>query len=357
MLAKGKKALLVLLLLGSLPAAGAADGGESLAMEESVGYLQWLHSLEKAVQGRTASGVPEGNLLFPLGRPGWVEPETRPYRHLTISKAIGVLESQYAVRANVPSALVALANARNYLNLSEFDSALVWYDLAADLDSAGTFAAEIELESMSAAVAGNDSLAMASLVMETWTRVDDPASVENVCLAIRWTLSRGTSDQAAGLTDLLADLPEDMDPVLRFWRAYASSFNGNRAGSLADLRILIRAGGLSLGLSEGQRAWVLTALADEVFLAGNHDQARSLYETLKESNLEELRLWGTYQLAGLAFIACSYLEAATGFETVCKANQVAIWQKQACEMADLAGELSRIHKEGEPYGVAGFYAR
>lgn len=357
MLAKTKNPILILLLIAGSLAGHSAAAAEGLALEESVGYLQWLHSLEQVVQSRTASGLEEGNLLFPLGRPGWVEPEGKPYRHLTISKAISVLESQYAERTNVPSALVALANARNYLNLSEYDSALVWYDLAAGLDSAGTFAVELELESMSAAVAGNDSLAMTRLVKGAWARVWDPAATENVCLAIRWTLSRGTTDQAAELTGILGDLPEDVEPRLRFWRAYASCCNGEDEAALEDLRILVRSGGLSLGLSEGQRAWVLTALADEVFLAGNQDQARSLYETLKESTLEELRLWGTYQLAGLAFIACSYLEAATGFESVCKAEQIAIWQKQACEMADLAGELSRIHKEGEPYGVARFYAR
>lgn len=333
--------------------------GQGLNQAEGEGYLQWLHSLEQVSAARVDAGQEETNLLYPFGLPGWAELETRPYRHLSICKALMVLEKQYGGKATdqVRSVLVALANARNYANLSEFERALEWFRLAVDLDKTGEFRAEIRLEGMATAAAAGDSSAMAGFLRAALVSAEPADHAEEFILGVRWALSR---DDAQAL-DLLRAAMAAVDsaattPRLLFWRAYAQTVAGDYAASLSDLRLLMAYGGLSLDLCEAQRAWALTTIADDYFLLGDVHQAADLYRILEGSTVQELQIWGAYQLAGLDFLGNRYLEAAQGYTTVCEAKRLGSWQDQACVMATVAKELQRIRTEGEPYGTAQFFA-
>jgi hypothetical protein len=346
------------LLLTLLSASGQASPA-GLTTAESDGYLQWLHSLEQAVVARGETSLDEANLLYPFDQQAWDLDDPRPYRHLSISKAVTELEAHWNKRGNgnLNSTLMALANARNYVNLSEYDSALVWYGLAADLDTTGSFRHEIAREGLACAASANDSLAMATLLAKTFAQSDLADRQDELVLAYRWML---TSADSAGVVDLCASLsgqPEALTPRLRFWQAYALSWLGQREAALVELRRLVLSGGLSLGLSERQRSWVLVGLADNYYLLGETTVARELYRTLATSRVPALRMWGKYQVAGLDFVDHLYLRSGNGFQEVCDGKRYGSWHEQACAMVTIARELERIKAEGEPYGVANFYQR
>jgi hypothetical protein len=346
----------------SLPVLLTLLGGTVAAVQpldnpESDGYLQWLHSLEKAVTAREAAGSQEGNLLYPFGIPGWEGDQAQPFRHLAISRAIGELEAQWQLRGQdrETSALVALAHARNYTNLSEFDSALVWYEAAGKLDTLGLFHTEIMQERMAVASALGDSMRMSQLVTNTLGAPDLGGRDRELVLAYRWLLTGRDSETLA----LLLDKVESQDGLLAgevlFWHAFSQAWLEERNASLANLRLLVRSGGLSGGLTEQQRTWVALAIPDQMFLLGAREQARSLYQTLQASSLDQVRVWATYQLANINFLNAEFDKAANGFDLVCEARRLGSWQDQACSMADIARELDRIRSEGEPYGTASYY--
>ncbi len=328
-----------------------------LSNSESDGYLQWMHSLEKAMQSRAESGLDEGNLLYPFDLPGWQGEETRPYRHLSISKAVNELEKEWMLRgeSKTNSPLVALANARNYVNLSEFDSALVWFDTAAELDNSQNFTREISRERLAAAAANRDSLAMLTCITNTVGSSTITGHESEYILGLRWLLIHQDSESVDLVLSKIKSEDNILTDRLRFWVAFSLAWRDNRAESLEHLRILIGSGGLSRDLTEKQRSWVLFAIPDFFFLDGENASATSLYNLLKNSALPELSTWGRYQIANMDFLAGRYLRASEGFKRVCDAKRLGTWQDQACEMTLIASEIERIKSEGEPYGAGSFY--
>lgn len=355
--------MMVLMLATALPAvlcgtsATAGEPARGLDSAEADGYLQWLHSLEQTVAGRRAAEQPESNLLYPFDAPGWLPDALRPYRHLAISKAVTDLESEFrgTDRRRGLSALMSLANARNYVNLSEYDSALVWFDIAAAGDSAGNFRREIGRERLAAAAAAGDSAQVAELLTNALGTPELIGREAELVLAYRWLLAEADGPGVDLLIQKVNSQQAVLSDRLRFWHAYALNWRAERPASLDNLRKLIRSGGLSRDLSEGQRAWVLLAIPDLLFLQDNTADAADLYRALANSQIDELRIWGQYQMANIDFLAGRYLKASQGFKNVCDATRLGSWQDQACAMADVAGELERIRAEGEAYGAAVFY--
>jgi len=348
------------LLVGVLVLLNAAVGlaGPSpLTSAEADGYRLWLHSLEEAVTARASTDLDEANLLFPFDVSAWDLDNPRPYRHLSISKAVMELETKWNGRGagNLNSSLMALANARNYVNLSEYDSALVWYDVAARLDSTGSFRCEISREGLACAASANDSLAMAQLMTNTLGAADLQGRQAELVLAYRWLLTERDGDSLTHLVQKMESHPAVMDNNLRFWHAFALSWLGRTDEALAQLRQLVLSGGLSNGLTEKQRGWVMKALPDAYFLLGDRQAARGLYAALSACGVQELKMWGKYQVAGLDFLDSRYLSAGNGFQQVCEGERFGAWQDQACSMVSIAKQLERIKAEGEPYGVANYY--
>lgn len=355
-----QKHLLLLTLLVSLVLLQTSAPGTELVPldnQEADGYLQWLHSLEQAVKAREKAGAREGSHLFPFDQPGWENQEPRPYRHLAISKAIMELEAQWQLRgeSRESSALVALAHARNYNNLSEFDSAMVWYQAAAKLDTLRLFHREIGREQFAATTVAGDSLAIIQLVTNTIGAADLTGRDRELVLVYRWLLTQRDSKTLELLLTKVEAQPEIMTDQMLFWHAYSQAWLEMKAASLVNLRELVKSGGLSKDLNESQRTWVLLAIPDLMFLMGAADHSRVLYETLTESNISILQTWSRYQVANLDFLEARYAKAASGFDDVCEAREAGSWQAQACEMANMARELERIRTEGEPYGAAQFY--
>ena len=333
----------------------AADPGV-LTDAESGDWLQWLHSLEQSVTGRTAAGQEEAGLLFPLDAPAWNGVETRPYRHLAIAKAVGEVEAKGGPRgeAAARSPLLALSHARNYMHLSEYDSALTWYAETASLDEAGHFRRETGREVLAAAICARDSSAARRAVERTLAAADFDGREGELILAIRWLLDERDSRSLETLLNRSGALA---DPRVVFWRSYALSWLGRRAESLVELRSLLALGGLSRGLNERERTWVLVAVPDLLLLQGSPTAAAGLYERLANSELQPLRTWGQLQSAGLAFADNRYATAAAGYRSVCENDRQGAWGVHACAMADLADQMNRLLAEGERYGAAAQYRR
>ncbi|MCP4293672.1 MAG: hypothetical protein GY780_17735 [bacterium] len=345
--------LVFILFSFSGPSAGAAG----LTNSESDGYLQWMHSLEKVMESRKEAGIEEGNLLYPFDRPGWQGEETRPFRHLSISKAVLELEQEWLLRGSekVNSPLIALANARNYVNLSEYDSALVWYEKAAELDKENNFMREISKERMASAAANRDSMGMLAAITNTIGTTKITGKENEYILALRWLLVQRDSETLDLVLQKIKQDQNNLTDRLRFWVAYSHSWRKRGDESMSHLRILLGSGGLSRDLTESQRSWVLFAIPDYFFLSGDHASSRSLYEVLTRSAIPELSTWGRYQIANLDFLNGLYLRASEGFKRVCEGDRIGSWQDQACEMAIVATEIERIKSEGEPYGAGSFY--
>ncbi|MBE0565567.1 MAG: hypothetical protein IH621_06420 [Krumholzibacteria bacterium] len=350
-------AVLAGLLLLAATTGGARAGLESGAAD---GYRIWLHALERTIAGRTASGQEERPVLYPFDSPAWQAGSGAPaYRHLAISKAVRELEEvwQDRGRGEGPPALVALANARNYLHLSEYDSALVWYAAAAAKDTAGRFSEDIARETLAAAAAAGDSLAVVRAVTNTLGLSSLEGRDGEVVLAYRWLLTSRDARAVDHLIARVAVADTTLDGRVRYWHAYALAWRGRHAESLAHLVRLVGDGGLSHGLSENERSWVLTAIPDLMYLDGDEDGARWLYRLLAGSSLPRLQLWGVYQIAGLDLASAHYGAAAAAYESICAGPRLGSWQDQACALKDVARELERIRAEGESYGTAAFFDR
>ncbi len=353
----GATAVLAALLLLGIPLTGARAG---LDPDATDGYRLWLHSLERTVAGREAAGENEHGRLFPFDAPAWQTGTAGPaFRHLAIAKAVSELEEVWQDRDGLtgPPPLVALANARNYMHLSEYDSALVWYGVAAARDTAARFRDDIARESLAAAAAADDSLALARNLTNTLGLSSLVGRDGEVALAYRCLLTARDARAIDHLNEKVAAEGSRLEARVHYWQAYALAWRGRHDESLAVLTDLVRGGGLSHGLDEAQRTWVLTAIPDLMYLAGDTDGARWLYRLLAASDLPALQMWGVYQTAGLDLADARYAEALAGYESVCSGPRQGTWQDQACTLKDVAARLQELRKEGESYGTAAFYDR
>jgi len=327
-------------------------------------WTRWLLALEQSVTAREAAKLPEANLLFPLDASAAAH--AQPYRHLAIAKAVGELENGGQRRRPGPggdsdghvgegSPLLALANARNYLNLSEYDQALEWYRQAAARDGEGHFRRETGREMLMAAICARDTVAAGLAVASTLAAPDYAGRENEVVLAFRWLLNRQDAATLNWLLTRTATPQATQDARVAFWRAYALSWLDRRDESLTELNGLLALGGSGRNLNERERGWVATATADLLLLAGSRDEAMARYTRLAESPVASLRLWGRVQSASLAFLANRYGEAGAGFREICQSDSQGAWGEHACAMADIAGQLDKLLSEGERYGADAHY--
>jgi tetratricopeptide (TPR) repeat protein len=341
------------------------------ALTDADPWTRWLLAYEHAVAAREAAKHPESNLLFPLDTSAGAEAHAQPYRHLAIAKAVGELENGGGQRdsghgnsghgddrdghGGDGSPLLALANARNYLNLSEYDQALEWYRQAAARDGDGHFRRETGRETLMAAICARDTAAAGLAVAATLAAPDYAGRESEVVLAFRWLLNRQDAATLNWLLERTATPQTMQDARVAFWRAYAFSWLERRDESLTELQGLLALGGSGRNLNERERGWVLTATADLLLLAGSRDEAMARYTRLAESPVASLRLWGRLQSASLAFLSHRYGEAGAGFREICQSDSQGTWGAHACAMADIAGQLDKLLSEGERYGADAHY--
>jgi tetratricopeptide (TPR) repeat protein len=331
---------------------GTADAGP-LTDAQRDGYLIWLQSLE------TTTGAQAPATPFPLGLlPGAVAmADSGALRDVALS--LDEIESR-PVMLQEPagrSPLHALTRARNHMSLAEYDSALVWYAKAADRDAAGDHGDALALETMVAAVAADDSVTVVRQTLSVLGVRDLAAHGSELELAYRFFIARGDSANLGLLVQEAAAHADAVTGRLAFWQAFALSSLGRWDESLDWLRGLIVAGGLSHGLDEGQRRWVLVAVPDLLYLGGQTDQAAALYGALAQADLGDASRWATCQVGALDFLAGRYLDAGTAFERLCDGPADATWRAYACSMADLSDEMERLRNEGESHGAAAYFQR
>jgi len=353
----GALIVLAALLLGPVGTT-ARSSVEPLSRQEWDGCLEWLHALEQENSLVTEQGIEPAHALFPFGVSSVPESDPVPYRHLTIAKALAVLEGQFPdpEASTGLKPLIALANARNYVHVAEFDTALIWFDSAARLDTQGEFAQELAEETLLTAMAADDSVR----VRRELGHCDSGLDVTHRSLAVpglRWALTSGDTLLLRNVCDLVLAAPGDRSGKESYWLARGYHHLGRIQTTYSILRNLVKGGGLSLGLIPEDRTWVLTTLADLSLRLGLEVQARRLYSAMMESPLENVNLWATYQLAGMDMNEGNYLAAGTGFGSVCRARVEGAWHDQACALAKVTEELERIRREGKPYGADRFSTR
>ncbi len=336
-------------------------------------WTRWFDALEGDA-GRT------GPTLYPLDTPAEA-PAAKPYRHLAIAKAVTQLEggepagNEHGAHGDqdaghgdhadargaadhghaAGSPLLALAQARNYLNLSEYDKALDWYGRVDARDPQGHFRRETGREYLAAAIAARDTVAAGRALATTMAAHDLAGREAEFVLAMRWLLGRRDATTLSWFVDRAAAPEFAADVRVTFWRAYALSWLERRAEALTELDRLLAMGGREQVLAPNERGWVLTAWADLNLLGGNHEAAGRCYRQLATSGMPRLRDWGRLQSATLSFVGNRYGEAAAGFREICQAETKGAWADHACAMAEMAARLERLLNEGERYGAAAHY--
>jgi hypothetical protein len=348
----------VVLSLGLVTAAAQAEpvGTAPLNRVEADGFLIWLHSLEQTVAAREAAGQEETLVLYPfdlLLEPG---SEARPYHHLAVGRALTENEQETGrTKLTLAGAGHALSMARNYLYVSEYDSAQVWLERSATLDTAGAFRGETGHEILAAAIADGDSTQIATRLDAVVNGSDVQGHEREVVLALRFLAVERQDDLLDALLARLGARAGTLSGRVRYWYAFGLACRERWGESLVQIRRLLSEEGLSSGLSEDQRAWILTALPDLLFLVGEPGTARELYGVLERSELAAVRRRAAFQLGCLDLIDARYDRAATRFTRLCESRSAASWSAQACDLAAMARELNRILAEGEAYGAAALY--
>jgi len=346
-------ALVVISMAGLLSAA-------SLTEAQRDSYLVWLHSLEETLETRQAAGLDEQPLLYPMGAmaSGPSDSLTSGTLH-RVALALNELESRPRLlqEPSGRTALSALNRARNYFHVAEYDSAMAWYSLAAQRDTANVFRQELGLETMVTAVASGDSTAVTREVLATLGRRDIQGCREQLILATRFLVARGDTVNLRVLVQGINQDPAAITGALSYWQAFALCRLGRWIESLAILQDLVAQGGLSYGLGESQRAWVLVAIPDLLVLTGQQNEADPLYRAVAQSTIPGAADWSRCQVGVLDFLAGRYLESGTAFERLCDRPGNFVWRPYACRMAELSDEMERLRTEGNDHGAAAVYQR
>lgn len=179
----------------------------------------------------------------------------------------------------------------------------------------------------------------------------DDRDLEAILTLRRLVVTRNLIDLEP-VVDRVARRTEPLPAPLKFWLAYALGIMERNQPCLANLTELLNDPEAYRDLENGQIAWVLTGISDRIFLSGNKNEAGELYSRLAASPLEQLNLWGNYQLAGLDFLARNFSEADRRYQLVCDSEKSGSWREHACEMATFAAQLATLGKEGSGHGIA-----
>jgi len=172
-----------------------------------------------------------------------------------------------------------------------------------------------------------------------------------IIFSLRRLVLNGSLEELESLADQVGRRQDEMPIQMRFWLAYAQGKLHLNQACLSNLMILLEGDGGWIPLEIGQQAWVLTATADQLFLQGNRVQAAECYSRLATSPVNQLNLWGQYQLAGIDFLARDFEQSALKYQQVCEAGKSGTWREHSCAMAEIAGRLGKLGKGGRVHGT------
>lgn len=168
-----------------------------------------------------------------------------------------------------------------------------------------------------------------------------------IVLSLRRLVLHGNPDDMEALADQVARRQGVMPVQMRFWLAYTQGQLGQQEACLANLKSLLVVPEAWVSLEKGQRVWVLTETADLLFLLDQRNTATECYARLSNSPVDQLRLWGQFQLAGMAFLDRDFARAGELYQDVCEGDKPATWRGHACAMASIADRLSRLPNGGD----------
>jgi hypothetical protein len=348
--------LLLALALG-MGAIPTVSGGAEFTEQQQQAYLIWLHSLEAELATREASGMPETLPLYPDA--GREQQRVTDEDLLEVARALTELESKPRLLQEPPgrSPLHALNRARSHAHVAAHDSALVWYVEAVQRDTTGERTGDIGPEIMAAAIAAGDGELVRQRLHAALGSVgpSGPIAEIEVELACRFLLARADTVGLQSLVFTLGQHPHLRVGRLAYWQAFVRSWLGHWPQSFAMLTGLLGGDGRTHGLDTAQRAWVLTAIPDQLLLLGDRETAHGLYRALAASSIPEAATWAACQVAALDFLDGRYLAAGNAFEQLCSRADNTTWRRYACDMARLSDELERLRSEGAPHGTAAIY--
>jgi len=172
-----------------------------------------------------------------------------------------------------------------------------------------------------------------------------------IVLSLRRLVRNGDLEKLESLADQVERRQEELPVQMRFWLAYAQGRLHQQQACLSNLQLLLMVQEGWKLLEKGQQAWVLTGTPDLFFLLGERGMAADFYARLAASPLEQLNLWGQYQLAGMDFLARDFQQATLRYRWVCEADKSGTWREHACGMTEIAERLGRLGKEEEPHGA------
>ena len=210
---------------------------------------------------------------------------------------------------------------------------------------------------MVASVASADSVTVTRHLLSVLGSRDLDARRGELELAYRYFVAADDSTNLDLLVREAATNPGLLTGRLAYWQSYALVALERWDEGLEALKGLVTDGGVSYGLEEAQRAWVLIAIPDLLVLVGDLDSAAPLYRAVAASNVPGASAWGTCQAGVVDFLAGRFLEAGTAFEQLCESTGDLPWRGYVCELAALSDEMERLRAEGEPHGTAAFYQR
>ncbi len=333
--------------VGRAPVASARAGlgPDSVA----AGYREWLDSLARTEAALTGAGLSEDRALYPYGRSRVAIAEGPELRYLAVARALDRLEGGGAgIRA---TAFSALAMARNYANLSEHDSARVWFALAARLDTAGAYEAETGRGLLAAALAAGDSLESARALVNAVGHASVLECQDELVLVYRHLLTAGDDHLLGMIADKVAGESAGLGASLRCWHARALARLGRRREAVGELLRLVAGGASSGGLGLPERATAAVLLPEMLAADGRRTAAAAHYRLLAGGHSGGLAAQGDLGLADLAFAAARYDTAAARYRLLCERPELPDLREHLCEMARLAELLAQITREGEPYGL------
>lgn len=181
--------------------------------------------------------------------------------------------------------------------------------------------------------------------------VDMNSQELNIVLSLRRLVLNGGEEELGSLADQVERRQGELPVQMLFWLAYAQGRLHQNQACLSNLQLLLVVQEGWRHLDCGQQAWVLTGTPDLLFLLGERELAAIFYTRLTASPVEQLNLWGQYQLAGMDFLRRDFEQASQKYSAVCEADKPGIWLEHACGMAKIAERLSRLEREWEPHGA------
>ena len=321
--------------------ARAADGLTPLTI---LGYGCWVQDLAAAA----ADSVPLR--LYPLGRsPQEALLQGRPERLAATVRELRARERALTDAwdaAPYRTESSAVAAARGYRDVGEYEAALQWYGTAQRAAGLALPVGPLAHEMFATAVLWGDSLRIDERFRDLMASGDLAASEGAAVVAYRHYLTRNDRTSLRRLLALASGQADRLTPALLFWQSYGLVADGRRAESVPLLlRLVAGAGaGAAADLEGWQRVWVARALPDGLFMADDSGAAAILYGMLAVQPAGEAPLWASYQLANFALRDGDFAGAAELYRRSAGAAPAAAWQLRAVALAGTAEGLIGVGK-------------